>query len=75
MLLWSSVQDGDPTAVDKRTRHAALPVTRGVKLSANLWAWLGPYTPAHQLNCVHSPLPATAEPEAVEYEGLKQELR
>ena len=75
MLLWPSVLDGDPTVVDKRTRHAALPVTRGVKLSANLWAWLGPYTPAHQLNCVRSPLPATAEPEAVEYEGLKQELR
>jgi len=75
MLLWPSVLDGDPTVVDKRTRHAALPVTRGVKLSANLWVWLGPYAPAHQVNCVRSPLPAAAEPEVVEDEGLKAELR
>jgi len=36
-LLWPSVLDRDPRAVDPRTSHAALPVIRGTKYAANVW--------------------------------------
>ena len=36
-LIWPSVLDADPDRVDQRTRHQALPVTKGTKLAANAW--------------------------------------
>ena len=56
MLIWPSVKDSDPTILDVRTTHGALPVISGQKYSANLWVWLGPHQPAHTLNCVASPI-------------------
>ena len=36
-VLWPSVLDSDPNAVDVRTNHQALPVIKGVKYGANAW--------------------------------------
>jgi len=36
-VLWPSVLDSNPNAVDTRTNHQALPVTRGEKYGANAW--------------------------------------
>lgn len=36
-LLWPSVMNDDPSKMDTRTLHAAEPVIRGVKRSANVW--------------------------------------
>lgn len=55
-LIWPSVQDQDPSKIDERTQHAALPVIKGTKYSANVWVWLGPHKLAHELNCAASPL-------------------
>jgi prolyl 4-hydroxylase len=37
ILLWPSVKDSDPTKMDGRTDHEALPVEEGVKFGANIW--------------------------------------
>lgn len=37
VLVWPSVLDEDPTKVDMRLHHAALPVRKGVKYAANVW--------------------------------------
>ena len=39
-VLWPSVQNDNPTLQDPRTRHAALPVKKGVKFAANAWLHL-----------------------------------
>jgi prolyl 4-hydroxylase len=36
-LLWPSVLDSDPSKIDKRMYHQALPVEEGVKYAANGW--------------------------------------
>jgi len=36
-ILWPSVLNEDPTKLDYRTFHAALPVIKGVKFAANHW--------------------------------------
>lgn len=36
-LIWPSVLDALPEKMDARTRHQALPVTKGTKLAANAW--------------------------------------
>jgi len=38
-LIWPSVED-DPTILDERTYHEALPVIKGVKYGANAWLHL-----------------------------------
>lgn len=45
-LIWPNVLDGDPTEMDERTEHVALPVVKGTKYAANAWIhlhdWQGP---------------------------------
>uniref|UniRef100_A0A7S4EGS1 Fe2OG dioxygenase domain-containing protein n=1 Tax=Pseudo-nitzschia australis TaxID=44445 RepID=A0A7S4EGS1_9STRA len=41
-IVWPSVLDSNPRTIDRRTRHAALSVTKGVKYGANLWFHLKP---------------------------------
>lgn len=36
-LLWPSVLNEDPNAIDPRTDHQALPVIKGIKYGANAW--------------------------------------
>jgi prolyl 4-hydroxylase len=36
-LIWPSVLNDDPNAIDERTDHQALPVEKGVKYGANAW--------------------------------------
>lgn len=42
-LLWPSVYDSDPTAIDHRMRHQALPVIAGKKYASNGWIHLYDY--------------------------------
>ena len=37
VVVWPSVLDEDPNAVDRRTDHAATPVEKGVKYASNAW--------------------------------------
>jgi prolyl 4-hydroxylase len=37
ILIWPSVKDSDPTKMDRRMEHEALPVEEGVKFGANIW--------------------------------------
>ena len=45
-VLWPNVLDFDPFSIDPRTEHQAMPVVKGIKFAANIWAhqhdWLGP---------------------------------
>jgi len=45
-LLWPNVLDFDPFSPDPRTEHQAMPVVKGIKFAANIWAhqhdWVGP---------------------------------
>ena len=45
-VLWPNVLDFDPFSPDPRTEHQAMPVVKGIKFAANIWAhqhdWLGP---------------------------------
>jgi prolyl 4-hydroxylase len=36
-LLWPSTLSDDPSKIDHRTLHAALPVVEGIKFAANTW--------------------------------------
>lgn len=48
-LVWPSVLNDDPSEMDPRTFHQALPVTRGVKYGANAWIHLRDFkTPLHK---------------------------
>lgn len=51
-LIWPSVTDEDPSAVDGRTVHEALPVEKGVKFSANSWLHLRDFKTPYQSNCI-----------------------
>jgi prolyl 4-hydroxylase len=50
-LLWPSVLNEDPHAVDERTNHEALPVIRGVKYGANAWYHQRNFEEAASLGC------------------------
>ena len=51
LLLWPSVLDEDLYNVDRRTRHQALPVEKGVKYAANAWLHLRDFKEANDRNC------------------------
>ena len=51
-LLWANTLDDQPRARDPRTRHAALPVRRGVKLATNLWYYQRDLRHARRLGCL-----------------------
>jgi len=53
-LLWPSVQNDDPTRQDSRTRHAALPVRKGVKYAANAWIHTYDYSEPNLWGCTGS---------------------
>jgi len=53
-LLWPSVLDADPTAVDWRTRHRAAPVVKGTKFAANHWIHLFNYEIPQLWGCIGS---------------------
>ncbi|CAK0902612.1 unnamed protein product [Prorocentrum cordatum] len=55
-ILWPSVHNHDPWEVDHRTRHEALEVEDGEKLSMNLWWHLGPHALAHYIGCSGAPI-------------------
>ena len=69
LLLWPSVQNADPTKVDFRTEHAALPVIKGQKFSANVWISQGAFQLAHNMGCANTPI-TTAADEARTHDGL-----
>ena len=50
-LLWPSGRDAEPLVKDLRTRHAALPVTRGGKHAVNVWYYQRDLREAHALGC------------------------
>ena len=52
LLLWADVLDDQPLVKDVRTRHAALPVTRGEKFAANLWYYHRSVGNARRLGCM-----------------------
>jgi prolyl 4-hydroxylase len=52
LLLWADVLDDQPMVKDVRTRHAALPVTRGQKFAANLWYYHRSVSRARRLGCM-----------------------
>ena len=51
LLLWPSVKDRDPVAVDRRTSHQALPVEKGVKYAANGWIHLRDFKTPNNNGC------------------------
>jgi prolyl 4-hydroxylase len=50
-LLWPSVYDSDPMAVDNRLRHQALPVEAGTKFAANGWIHMYDYLGPQEVGC------------------------
>jgi len=50
-LLWPNVLDDSPNERDRRTRHEALPVLKGVKYGANAWFHQRDYQYAVDLGC------------------------
>jgi prolyl 4-hydroxylase len=50
VAIWPSVLEDNPSAIDDRTKHQALPVIKGVKFGANAWVhqrdYKGPNTHA-----------------------------
>lgn len=53
-VLWPSVFNHDPWAIDIRTTHAAEVLKSGEKYSMNVWVHLGPYVLAHDIACAAS---------------------
>jgi prolyl 4-hydroxylase len=53
-ILWPSVLDEDPSKIDWRTTHAALPVIKGVKLAANLWVHMRDFNTPNLWGCTGS---------------------
>jgi len=53
-LLWPSVMNDNPTMQDPRTRHAALPVEKGVKFACNAWIHLFDYHVPNLWGCTGS---------------------
>ena len=51
-VLFSNTLDAEPLQKDVRTRHAALPVRKGVKLAANLWYYHRDFFRARQMGCL-----------------------
>ncbi|KAL7573479.1 hypothetical protein ACA910_013793 [Epithemia clementina (nom. ined.)] len=51
VVLWPSVLDEDPSEIDNRTYHQALPVLRGEKYAANAWLHLRNRDKAAEMNC------------------------
>ncbi|KAL7565800.1 hypothetical protein ACA910_015579 [Epithemia clementina (nom. ined.)] len=50
-VLWPSVLDENPMAIDDRTHHQALPVTAGIKYGANAWVHQGDFKASYERNC------------------------
>ena len=50
-LLWPSVLDEDPGAIDPRTSHEARPVIRGRKYAANSWIHSHDYVKPNLWGC------------------------
>lgn len=50
-LLWPSVLNSDPSKIDKRMRHEALPVWKGTKFAANAWVHLYDYLTPQRAGC------------------------
>jgi prolyl 4-hydroxylase len=50
-ILWPSVLDEDPNAIDERTDHRALPVIAGLKYGANTWIHQRDYRAAQDNDC------------------------
>lgn len=52
MLLWPNVLNDDPTRVDSKMVHEALPVSSGEKFGAHLWIHLYDWNDAQERGCV-----------------------
>lgn len=50
-LLWPSVLDSDPSVIDNRMKHQALPVEAGTKFAANGWIHLHDYVGPQSRGC------------------------
>ena len=50
-LVWANVLGSDPSKIDERVYHEALPVQRGIKYAANVWFHLREYQSADEVNC------------------------
>jgi len=50
-LLWPSVLDENPMAIDMRMHHEALAVEKGVKYGANAWVHLRDFKTPFKINC------------------------
>uniref|UniRef100_A0A7S2WI37 Fe2OG dioxygenase domain-containing protein n=1 Tax=Mucochytrium quahogii TaxID=96639 RepID=A0A7S2WI37_9STRA len=53
-ILWPSVLNEDPTKIDHRTYHRAMPVIKGTKLAANSWIHLYEYETPNLWGCTGS---------------------
>ena len=51
VVLWPSVLDDDPTTIDDRTEHEAMPVVQGQKYAANAWFHLRSREKATEMDC------------------------
>ncbi|KAG7348438.1 2-oxyglutarate/Fe(II) oxygenase [Nitzschia inconspicua] len=51
-VIWPSVTNDLPEKKDPRTRHQALPVTKGVKFGANMWFHLRNFKVPLDNNCI-----------------------
>ena len=50
-LWWPATKEAEPFVSDDRTHHEALPVTKGVKYSANFWLHQYDYVGPHNSGC------------------------
>ena len=53
-ILWPSVMHDNVEAIDDRTHHEALPVTKGEKFGANFWIHQYDFKGPHQTGCTLS---------------------
>ena len=51
LALWPSVLNDDPSQIDERTQHEAMPVVRGTKYGANAWLHLRNWDTASEMGC------------------------
>jgi predicted 2-oxoglutarate/Fe(II)-dependent dioxygenase YbiX len=50
-VFWPSVLNRDPSKVDSRTKHEAMPVTKGEKFAANVWLHMYDFKAPFKVGC------------------------
>ena len=53
-VIWPSVHAENPYMMDERTRHEALPVTKGIKYAANFWVHMWDFQRYFAASCANA---------------------